>query len=248
MTQETDPQPSRDAPLPPPGETRQIVLHRRRARITHDTIDVRPARSALVPPLIGVVVGTLCIAGIVWGIEGGGLPTVLLALLLLMALILVPLAGITFVYALFGANVIFDRAKQSGTWQQGFLGMGIGTTDLVPFWKIDHIVVAEAGAPDGSTGRRTEEFSQWEAVLVKQSGTRLTIAGMTVPRQFVRGGIGPVRDLAAAVAALTGAPLKLPDLPEDAHEPVPAATRPRARRTQKATSGPRRRVRRDGGG
>src|SRR5581483_1464547 len=107
-------------------------------------------------------------------------------------------AGITLVYALFGANVVFDRAKQSGAWQQGFLGMGIGTTELVPFWKIAAIEVAESGAGAADAGRATEEFVQWEATLVKASGKRLRIAGMTVPRPFARGGFAEVRDLAAA--------------------------------------------------
>jgi hypothetical protein len=40
------------------------------------------------------------------------------------------------VYAIAGANVVFDRSKQSGLWQQGFLGMGVGTTELVPFWRM----------------------------------------------------------------------------------------------------------------
>lgn len=217
--------------LPPPGETRRIVLHRRRALITHDRVDVRPARSAIVPPLFGFGIGALCVLGIIFGVVDNALPTVLLAFLLLLALILVPLSGITLVYALFGANVIFDRAKQSGVWQQGFLGMGIGTTELVPFWKVESIVVSEAGAAEGVAGGRTEELSQWEAVLVKKSGKRLPIAGMTVPREFVRGGIGPVRELAAAVAALTDAPLRVADAPIVAAATTPLPAPPAGRRT-----------------
>jgi hypothetical protein len=202
-----------ESPLPPPGEKRRIDLHRRRAIITADRIDVRPSREAALPPLAGFLLGVLCVALIVWGVMGGPIPYLLLAFLLLIALIAVPLAGITLVYALMGANVIFDRRKQSGTWQQGMLGMGIGTTDLVPFWKIDCIDVTEAGAPGGSLGSRTEELAQWEAVLVKQSGTRLRIAGMTVPRQFAAAGYTPVRQLADAVASLTGAAVKVEQPP-----------------------------------
>jgi len=197
------------APLPPPGHKRRIDLHRRRAIIAADRIDVRPSRAAIIPPLAGFLFGALCVGLIVHGVVTNAVPYWLLAILLLLALLAVPLSGITLVYALVGANVIFDRAKQSGAWQQGFLGMGIGTTELVPFWKIEKILVRESGTPTGTTGRRTEEFAQWEAVLLKRSGTRLTIAGMTVPRRFERGGLGPVTELAGAVAALTGAPLEI---------------------------------------
>jgi hypothetical protein len=218
------------APLPPPGVKRRIDLHRRRAIIGADRIDVRPSRSAILPPLVGFLFGALCVALIVLGVTSDAIPYWLLAILLLVALIAVPLAGITLVYALVGANVIFDRAKQSATWQQGMLGMGIGTTELVPFWKIAAIVVTEAGRPEGSAGSRTEEFAQWEAVLVKESGKRLTIAGMTVPRAFARAGFGPVKELADALGALTGAQVRV-DATLDPTPPQTSLTnRPRRRR------------------
>jgi len=201
------------SPLPAPGEKRRIDLHRRRAEITTDRIDIRPSRSAIIPPLTGFIVGAACIGLIVLGVTANAIPYWLLAILLLIALVTVPLTGITLVYALMGANVIFDRAKQSGTWQQGLLGMGIGTTELVPFWKIHAVVVTEAGEPLGSPGRATEEFSQWEVVLLKESGKQLPIAGMTVPRQFGRGGYGPVKELADAIAALTGSTVRVETLP-----------------------------------
>lgn len=208
--------------MPPPGEKRRIDLHRRRAVIGAERIDVRPSRTAILPPLLGFFFGTLCVGLIVLGVTSDAIPYWLLAILLLVALLAVPLAGITLVYALVGANVIFDRAKQSATWQQGMLGMGIGTTELVPFWKIAAIVVTEAGRPEGSAGSRTEEFAQWEAVLLKESGKRLTIAGMTVPRAFVRAGFGPVKDLADAIGALTGAPVRV----DEALDPTPKQPRP----------------------
>ncbi len=214
-----------ESPLPTPGEKRRIELNRRRAVIRAERIDVRPSRGAIVPPLLGFVLGAGCIALIVWGVVADTLPYWLLAILLLFALLAVPLAGITLVYALFGANVVFDKAKQSGAWQQGFLGMGIGTTELVPFWKIAAIEVAESGQSEGTPGRPTEEFVQWEAALIKQSGKRLRIAGMTVPRPFARGGFAEVRELAAAIAALTGAPLRIagPEPPAEAEEQAAAS-------------------------
>ncbi|MHB8576278.1 MAG: hypothetical protein ACYDCQ_13215 [Dehalococcoidia bacterium] len=233
-------------PLPPPGEKRRIDLHRRRAIVTADRIDVRPSRAAIVPPLFGFLLGALCVGFIVIGVLSNAVPYWLLAFLLLIALLAVPLTGITLVYALFGANVIFDRAKQSGTWQQGLLGMGIGTTELVPFWKIDAIIVAEAGTSGGARGRRTEEFAQWEAVLLKKSGKTLSIGSMTVPRQFSSFGMSPVKDLADAIAALTGVSVRVESevAPATAEqgtgEPLPPETGPRRREVRPAQP-PRRR-------
>ncbi len=250
-------EPDSASPLPPSGEQRRIDLNRRRATIRAERIDVRPSRGAIVPPLTGFLCGAGCIALIVWGVVDNALPYWLLALLLLVALFAVPLAGITLVYALFGANVVFDKAKQSGSWQQGFLGMGIGTTELVPFWKIAAIEVAESGegdaggpvSPDGRAGGqdKVEEFVQWEATLVKQSGKRLRIAGMTVPRQFARGGYAEVYELAAAIAALTGAPLRAaePEPPQVDAETDTAAPAPRERPVRRRpVASPSRRARR----
>lgn len=219
-----------EPPLPPPGEKRRIDLHRRRAIITADRIDIRPSRTAIIPPLLGFLLGAVAVGLIVRGVTSNGIPYWLLALLLLFALMAVPLSGITLVYALFGANIIFDRGKQSGAWQQGFLGMGIGTTELVPFWKIDAVAITEAGTPGGSAGSRTEEFAQWEAVLVKKSGKRLPIAGMTVPRRFVRGGFGPVQELSAAIAALSDTEVRV--------ETAPAPDPPRVDQSEDERSTP----------
>src|SRR5581483_10925318 len=237
------------APLPPPGERRRIDLNRRRAIIRAERIDVRPSRGAIVPPLAGFLLGAGCIALIVWGVVDNALPYWLLALLLLFALFAVPLAGITLVYALFGANVVFDRAKQSGAWQQGFLGMGIGTTELVPFWKIAAIEVAESGESDDAAGAvssdgraggtvKVEEFVQWEATLVKESGKRLRIAGMTVPRPFERGGFAEVHELAAAIAALPGAPLRVAGAPPPEAEAAPDAAAPLPSRAEAEPAAP----------
>jgi hypothetical protein len=223
------------APLPPVGEKRRIDFNRRRAIISRDRINVRPSRTAIIPPLAGFLIGAVCVGLIVIGVTSNALPYWLLALLLLVALLAVPLSGISLVYALVGANVIFDRAKESGAWQQGFLGMGIGTTELVPFWKIEAIVVREAGAVGEGAGRRTEEFAQWEAVLLKQSGKELTIAGMTVPRQFSRAGLASVLDLATALSALTGAPVRQDDpTPSEDKDEAVAGTPARASATASA--------------
>jgi hypothetical protein len=146
----------------------------------------------------------------------------------------IPLAGIGAVYALVGAHIVVDRAKQSATWQQGFLGMGVGTTELVPFWKIERILVEEAGsAPDGD-GRPVEEFAQWRIVLQKTSGTRLEVGVVSAARSLGDEALARARTVAAAIADLSGAPLELPEPVNREPRRLPAAERRRRRaRTQR---------------
>jgi len=216
--------------IAPPATT--VPLNRRVALLRPDRIDVRPARAALLGPLTGFALGLGSGIAIWFGMAV--LPLWLLALLLIIAVVTIPLSGLGTIYALLGAHVVIDRAKQSATWQQGFLGMGVGTTELVPFWKVEQIVVEEAGSAGANPGRPVEEFAQWRVVLVKKSGKRLEIGVATTARSLGAEAYERARVVAAAVAELTGAPLQLP--PSRVEMKVAASERQvaaeRARRAQ----------------
>jgi hypothetical protein len=200
----------------PPAPPQDVYLHRRIAVLGPDRIDVRPARGAVLPPLLGFVAGIASGLGIWFGMAS--LPLWLLAVLLIVAIIAIPFAGIATVYALVGAHVVVDRAKQSATWQQGFLGMGVGTTELVPFWKIDRIIVEEAGVSEQDSGQPLEEFAQWRIVLQKKSGKRLDIGVASAAQSLRDEAFGRAWTVAAALADMTGAPLEVyqpPDLDDD---------------------------------
>src|SRR5574338_1222241 len=111
---------SSDAPANP-GK-RIVYLDRRVAFIEPDRINVRPALAAALFPLFGLLVGIACFVSIVLWLDSIPFPVVMI--LLVVAIFSIPLAGVGFVYAVAGANVVFDRKKQSGVWQQGFVGMG----------------------------------------------------------------------------------------------------------------------------
>ena len=66
------------------------------------------------------------------------------------------------VYSIAGAHIVIERAKQSAVLQQGYLGMGVGTQELIPFWKIDSIIVREL-TPHDYRGHQ-DDFAQYEIV------------------------------------------------------------------------------------
>jgi hypothetical protein len=202
--------PESDSPPPPapPPAKRIVYLNRRVAFIEPDRINVRPALAAALLPLFGLLLGIGAFASIILWLDR--LPFAIILLLLLVAVFSIPMAGIGFVYAIGGANVVFDRAKQSGLWQQGFLGMGVGTIELVPFWKVEQIRVEEV-TRERQQGE-LQELAQFEIVVVKQSGKRLTVGDLVVPRSMVRQGLAEVRDVAQAIADLTGRPLVAPTI------------------------------------
>ena len=193
----------------PTTRGKQIVyLNRRVAFIEPGKINVRPALAAALFPLFWLLLGIGCAVSILLWLDR--IPFALVLVLLVTAVVSIPLAGIGFVYALGGANVVFDAEKQSGIWQQGFLGMGVGTTELVPFWKIGEIRIEET-TRERQRGE-LQDVAQFEIVLVKVSGKRLKIGDVVVARSMVRQGLDELRPLAEAIARMTGKPLVAPEV------------------------------------
>ena len=196
----------RDDPLEP----RRVLLHRAVVQIRPERIEVGPPRSAIIAPAIGFVLTSLLLASIVIWTES--LPFFLLPVMLLIAVIVLPLSGMSFIYSIFGANVVADRDGQNVSFKQRFLGLGVGTSELVPFWKIRELVVEDVARAQRHAGADEPalEIAQWQIVLVKKSGKRLPLGSYNVPRAREEEGLDIVMDVAEALAALSGAEIRGP--------------------------------------
>lgn len=199
-----------DAAPADPLEPRQVLLHRRIVNITPERIEVRPPRSTMVMPLIGIVVTSLLLAVLV--VWTDSLPFWSLPVILLVSVITLPLSGITLVYAIFGANIVADRAGHNVSVKQRFFGLGVGTADLVPFWKIREFLVEDVGRAQHHPGgdEPAHAFAQWDLTLVKKSGSRIRIGGYSVPRDREEEGLDLVWEVAEAFAAISDAPIRGP--------------------------------------
>ena len=193
-----------------PPARREIDLHRRVCVVKPDTIEIKPARSAAIAPLIGLFLAVSAFVAVVLWLEQ--LPFVLTLLLMGSAIVLVPFSGMGFVYSIYGANVVIDRKKQTAIWQQGLLGMGVGTEELVPFAKIERLELEETSR-EPQEGE-AQDFAQYEILLLKTSGRRLPLGQVTVPRYMADDGLARAREVAQAIADLVEKPLH-----EDAGHP-----------------------------
>ncbi|MYI83430.1 MAG: hypothetical protein F4056_09165, partial [Chloroflexi bacterium] len=117
----------------------RIPLQRAVAVIGDDSVAIRRSRAQLVAPLIQLALAVGSVVLIIAFLDT--LPFALLMVLLVVALLMGPIATLGLVYNVIGRSVLLERQKQSVRWQQGLLGLGIGTDELVPFWRIDHIAV-----------------------------------------------------------------------------------------------------------
>ncbi len=186
-----------------------VLLHRSMAVIGDDRIEIKSARATVILPLLGVLI-SLAIGWVMID-RGPALPFWLLVTLLLVLIILVPVSVMGLVGALVGADVVVDRRKGSITWQQGYLGMGIGTRELVPFAKIDHLEVCIEGDQPDRWHDVPDDLRQFSLVLVKASGRRLVVCNVPVPASGQEDGMDRTLAVAQAIAAVTGSRIELPE-------------------------------------
>jgi hypothetical protein len=181
-------------------EKRELYLDRRVVTATPDRIDIHPARSIVFLPLLTLLLGLAAFPVIfLWG---GSLSVELRLAITLAAIFVVPLSGIGLVYSIAGAHLVVERAKQSAVLQQGYLGMGVGTQELIPFWKIDRINVREL-TPHDYRGHH-EDFAQYEVSILKLSGKEITVGMVTVARAEAKEGLARAREVASLIAEMSG--------------------------------------------
>lgn len=187
----------------------EVLLHRSMAVIGPTKVEIKSARGTVLLPLLGIAIAIGLMAYIMTG--GADLPFWALVVVLLVCLALVPVSVMGLVSALVGADVIVDAKKGSAMWQQGYLGMGIGTKELVPFAKIDHLEVTIEGDQPDRWHEHEDDLRQFALVLAKQSGKRLTLAQVPVPAYGQADGMDRVLAVANAIAALTGSIVTIPE-------------------------------------
>ncbi|MCH7523163.1 MAG: hypothetical protein IH920_05275 [Chloroflexi bacterium] len=186
--------------------TRRIPLDRRVCVVREGRIDVRPERGAIIGQFLGLAISVSLFVAV--ALFASQLSAVALAAMLVPGLILGPLSGMGLVYSLIGAHVVVDARKQSVAFQQGVLGLGIGTVELVPFWKIERLEVCDLplGEVEGKGPPPPLDLRAWDVVLVKTSGKELSIGQVVAANtpDLIDEGFDRALDAAEAVAELVG--------------------------------------------
>ncbi len=217
MTTETEPEETQ--------ERREIYLDRRICLITPGRIDVHPARSIIFLPIITLLLGLAAFPVIFFWGDSLSIPIRLL--LTLGAIILVPVSGLGIVYSVAGAHLVIDATKQSAVLQQGYLGMGVGTQELVPFWKIDKIVVQEL-TPHDYRGHH-EDFVQYEVYILKLSGRQVSVGMITTARTDAEDARARAIEIAEVIADMAGSQVYEPAVKEGPYWPEQLAAQEAAR-------------------
>jgi hypothetical protein len=217
----------------------RISLQRNVAVVREESIAVRPSKGQLLAPLIELSIAAG--AALVIAAWINTLPLAFLMVLLVIALIVGPMGILGLVYSAIGSSFMMERHKQTARWQQGFLGLGIGTIELVPFGRIKQIEVAadfESELPSGEL----QDIVHFEVVMVKDNDRRLSVGTVAAARPLAHLGAGRANRLAECVATMAGVasiPAEVPEVDLDAVDggdeghaapALPAPPRRRSRR------------------
>ena len=189
---------------------RRIALRRSYALISEDAIEVKQARAGLVVPLVQALIA----AAAVWLLASylNRLPIALSMVLLLVVLFLGPAAVLGVVYNVVGSSFLMERRKGSARWQQGFLGLGIGTRELVPFERIARIEVVSDFEEELASGD-LQDVVTWTVQLVKDNDRELEIGAVAAARPLADEALERANELATALARMATAPAELAALP-----------------------------------
>lgn len=193
----------------------RIALQRSYAVLSPDSVAVKPSRSGLVGPAIQAALAL----GAVWLIVGfiNVLPLWLLVVLLVFVLVAGPTAVLGLVYNVAGTSFLMERRKQTARWQQGFLGLGLGTRELVPFARIQRIEVRGDFEDELASGD-LQDVVRWDVRMVKDNDRVLEVAAVTAARPLADEALDRANRLAEALGAMARAEVRRGAIPEWALE------------------------------
>ena len=200
-----------EAAATPPATTERIALQRAVAVISRGSIDVKPSKAGLVGPLIEAALTVLAIWSLVTFMQVLSL-WVLMGLLLFI-IVIGPTAVLGFVYQVAGSSFLMERAKRTARWQQGFLGLGLGTRELVPFERMQRVEVVgdfEEETGDGDL----QDVVRWEVRLIKDNDRVLEVGAVAAARSLADEALDRSNALAAAIGEMAGIEVRPGVLPD----------------------------------
>ena len=210
----------------------QISLHRSVAIITDQSIAIKQGKSGLIFPVVELCMFVMSVMCLVVFIDTWSLS--ILACLLIFSSIVGPLSLIGLINNVAGTSFLLEKSKNSARWQQGFLGLGIGTYELVPFDRISHFFI-RSDFNDLLAGGSKQDLVEFEILMVKDNEKRLSVARIIEPREFVDTASDRINKLAELLGEMASVEVKAKkhsSYKDDSYDSIEAKRRKRYRQIQ----------------
>ncbi len=188
----------------------RLKLHKSTALCNDEKIVIRPSLATLVGPLIYACVTGIALLLLIFGI--GSYPLWLLGVFLLVIIIFGPTTILSLVYAIAGTNFLMEKKKSTCRVQQRYLGLGIGTQEMIPFTRIDHFRIEGDFLTEHASGDLRDVVS-WQVILVKDNKKRFEIANLSSPRSLAPDTLQHANSLGSLLATMSKSDLVEGDIP-----------------------------------
>ena len=195
--------------------TTSVPLFKSYAKISDTEVVIRPSKRTLLVPLFQAAVTSAAIVTLMNGLAE--LPLWISMILLLVIVIFVPTAILGTVYGIAGSNFVMEKTKGTSRLQQKYLGLGIGTQEMIPFDRIKSVDVHGNFMEEHASGD-LQDITEWEVFLIKDNDRKISVCKSSSARILADESLSRVNMVAEALADMSNSEFKPGVIPEWALE------------------------------
>ena len=153
-------------------EKTSVPLFKSYATISATEVVIRPSRRTLLVPVFQAVITIAAVITLINGLAE--LPLWISMILLIIIVIFGPTAILGTVYGIVGSNFVMEKNKGTSRLQQRYLGLGIGTQEMIPFDRIKSVTVKGNFMEEHASGD-LQDITEWEVFLIKDNERKISV-------------------------------------------------------------------------
>ena len=196
-------------------KTISVPLLKSYAKIADTEVVIRPSKRTLLVPIFQTAIASAAAITLINKLTE--LPLWISMTLLLTIVIFGPTAILGTVYGIAGSNFIMEKNKGTSRLQQKYLGLGIGTQEMIPFARIKSVVVQGNFLEEHASGD-LQDITEWEVFLIKDNDRKISICKSSSARILADESLSRVNMVAEALANMSNSEFKPGVIPEWALE------------------------------
>ncbi|MDG1840599.1 MAG: hypothetical protein P8J64_07665 [Dehalococcoidia bacterium] len=196
-------------------ENTSVPLFKSYATISATEVVIRPSRRTLLVPVFQAVITIAAVITLINGLAE--LPLWISMILLIIIVIFGPTAILGTVYGIVGSNFVMEKNKGTSRLQQRYLGLGIGTQEMIPFDRIKSVTVEGNFMEEHASGD-LQDITEWEVFLIKDNDRKISVCKANSARILADNSLLKANMVAKALADMSDSQFNSGVIPEWALE------------------------------
>ncbi|HIE84519.1 MAG TPA: hypothetical protein EYQ00_12045 [Dehalococcoidia bacterium] len=192
-------------------KTISVPLFKSYAEIADTEVVIRPSKRTLLVPIFQAAIASAALITLINRLAE--LPLWISMTLLLVIVIFGPTAILGTVYGIAGSNFIMEKNKGTSRLQQKYLGLGIGTQEMIPFDRIKSVAVQGNFLEEHASGD-LQDITEWEVFLIKDNDRKISVCKSSSARILANRSLSRVNMVAKALADMSNSEFNPGVIPE----------------------------------